>query len=289
MFEHQPLPDDVLPDGTTFGEATLRVMDVSRSLRFYRDMVGLNVLESSDAGAVLGGGKPFLRLEGDPRAVPHPVYSTGLYHLAILLPGRRALAEAVVRLVRANYLLQGAADHGVSEAYYLTDPDANGLELYSDRPRSAWRYRDGRVVMGSEALNEAALFGALRRGQPVPERVPADTRLGHLHLKVHRLDEAEVFYGGVLGFEETLRVPGALFMSAGGYHHHFGLNTWQSAGAPRPPERAVGLRRFVLAVPASGLLVLAARLGRRGVVYRREGEAFLLDDPWGHEIELRPA
>lgn len=288
MF-NETLPDDILPDGTTFGAATLRVTDLARALRFYHGILGLKVFESSDTGAALGGGKPFLRLEGDPEAVPHPVYSTGLYHLAILLPSRRALAEAVVRLVQANYLLQGTADHGVSEAYYLTDPDANGLELYCDRPRSAWRYRNGRVEMGTEALDEPALFRTLRRGQPVPEAVPADTRLGHLHLKVHRIDVAEAFYGGVLGFEETLRMPGALFMSVGGYHHHLGFNTWQSAGAARPPAKAVGLRRFSLLVPASGLLALEARLGRRGVAYRREGEAFLVEDPWGQVLELRPA
>ncbi len=275
---------DQLPDETAFGTLTLAVKDLPRSLAFYRDLLGLEPLETSETRAVLGVDAPILRLETNPDALRQPAYSTGLYHLAILFPDRRSLAEAVARLVRSGYPLRGASDHNVSEAFYLDDPDGNGLELYRDRPRSEWRFQDGRIVMTTDPIDEAGVFGALTPNEPMPERAPEGTRLGHVHLRVDDLGKAAAFYGGVLGFDEMARLPSALFMSAGGYHHHFGFNTWQSAGAPRPPENAVGLRGFTLTLPQDGIEALKGRLEQHGVGFQSEEDGFVFHDPWGHEV-----
>jgi catechol 2,3-dioxygenase len=178
------------------------------------------------------------------------VRTTGLYHVAIRYPGRQVLAQAFQRLVAHRWPFQGFSDHGVSEALYLADPDGNGLELYVDRAREHWAYRDGQIAMTTEPLDVEGLLAKARTDPATWTGLHPETDIGHVHLHVSDLAEAEAFYHGLLGLDVTQRgYPGALFLSAGGYHHHLGINTWAGVGAPPPPPDAVGLICFSLYVP----------------------------------------
>lgn len=245
-----------LPSDTRLGHVRLRVRDLDNALDFYHRVLGLRTIErDGDVAALSAAGAPpaLLVLEGRPEAPPRPRRSTGLYHFAILLPDRRALAQALLRLARRRWPLQGASDHLVSEALYLADPEGNGIELYADRPRDAWPVRpDGEIAMATEPLDLDALL--LEAGPAHDDDDGATLHpgavLGHVHLNVSDLGAAESFYHGVLGFDVTTRsYPGALFLAAGGYHHHIGANTWAGRGAPRPPAGAAGLVHFEVIVP----------------------------------------
>jgi catechol 2,3-dioxygenase len=201
------------------------------------------------------------------------------------------LARTLDRLANQGYPLQGAADHGVSEALYLTDPDGNGIEIYIDRPRDEWPRQDDQLQMGTDPLNIRAL---LNQSDGLWKGLPPDTRIGHVHLQVAHLDQAESFYCDVLGLELMQRYgPSALFLSAGGYHHHVGLNTWAGVGAPPPPPDAVGLRHFSIDLPDDKELArIAERLQAADIPFEpvavalREGVAKLVRDPSGNGIVL---
>ncbi len=194
---------------------------------------------------------PLLSLVGDGSAPPRDPRQTGLYHFAILVPTRRDLAVALVRLAQGGWQLDGASDHLVSEALYLSDPDGNGIEIYRDRPRAEWRRGpDGQLSMATLPLDLDDLLGELQTApvDPVGDaQMPDGTRIGHVHLQVAELEQTEAFYAGVLGFDVMVRgYPGALFVAAGGYHHHVGLNTWHSRGGSTPPSGGIGLRAYEL-------------------------------------------
>jgi catechol 2,3-dioxygenase len=238
------------------------------------------------------GERPLIELRADGSASPLNRRSPGMYHLAILMPSRLELALALGRLAQARWPLDGASDHLVSEALYLSDPDENGIEIYRDRPREQWRYRDGGLEMATRPLDIDSLLGELRSASEVPELAPPGTRIGHVHLQVSDLNDAERFYSGVLGYDVVVRgYPGALFVSAGGYHHHLGLNTWHSAGAPPAVPGSVGLRSFEVALPSEAALgrvleqVHAAELPVEPVP---SGGA-LVRDPSGNAVLLRAA
>lgn len=283
-----------LPATTSIRQVRLRVADLERSLRFYRDLLGFRVLRAASGTAELsasGAGPAQVILEERPGARPKPPGTTGLYHVAILLPGRRELARLLRRLAGARWSFDGFSDHGVSEAVYLPDPDGNGLELYADRPRSAWRWQDGEVVMFTRPLDVEGLLAELGRAPERPDEPPLHprARIGHVHLHVADLARSEAFYGGLLGFEVTTRrYPGALFLAAGGYHHHLGLNIWAGEGAPPPPADAAGLVDFTVAVGDRSFLgQLARRLREAG--YEPEGEqdsALRVRDPDGTTVVL---
>jgi catechol 2,3-dioxygenase len=188
-----------------------------------------------------------IELHEDTSAVAKPRRSAGLFHFAILVPSRAALGRSLRRLVDQRYPLTGASDHLVSEALYLDDPDGLGIEIYRDRPRDEWqRLPDGSIAMATDPLDLQALLDEPGAGTPWPG-LEAATVMGHVHLHVPHLNSAEALYCGRIGFEPMLRgYPGALFVSAGGYHHHLGLNTWAGIGAPAPPGHAVGLRTFTI-------------------------------------------
>jgi catechol 2,3-dioxygenase len=250
------------------GHVHLAVRDLSGMRRFYRDVLGFREAWTDEERTVYlsaDGLYPFhVGLTAVPGGAP-PRRSTGLYHAAFLLPTRRALAQAVGRLVSQGVPLDGAADHLVSEAVYLRDPEGNGLELYADRPRERWARRDGQVLMATEPLD---LEGLLAEGGGGPGGgIDPGARLGHVHLRVSDLGRAEEFYHGTLGFDVTVRAyPGALFLSAGGYHHHIGVNVWGSLGASPPPPGSTGLRHFTVALPGRADLVRAVRRAEsRGV------------------------
>ncbi len=242
-----------LPGDTSLGWVKLRVADRERSLRFYRDVLGYQADLPDDRTAWLRPAADrsahFVLVEL-PGAVPRPRRSTGLYHAAILLPHRRELARVIRRLVDTGWPIGGAADHGVSEAIYLDDAEGNGLEIYADRPRSAWPTQGQQVAMYTDPLDIPDLLRELEADPRPWSAMPAEAGIGHVHLQVSDLDRAEEFYCGVLGFEVTQRsYPGALFVSAGGYHHHLGLNIWHSRHAGPPPEDAAGLIAFAVVIP----------------------------------------
>jgi catechol 2,3-dioxygenase len=241
-----------LPPGTHIAYAHLRVANLERSLQFYRDLLGFHAIDREDATLRLsatGQRPPEIILTGHPGAQPKPPRTTGLYHIAIRLPDRLALARVLHRLLESDWPLQGAADHLVSEAIYLPDPDGNGLELYTDRPRERWAWNGDQVAMATEALDVAGLLVEANRGGPWTG-IDLATDIGHVHLHVSDLKRAEAFYADLLGFDVTQRTyPGALFVAAGGYHHHVGLNTWAGRGAPPPPPDAAGLVAFGICLP----------------------------------------
>ncbi|HEY4996761.1 MAG TPA: VOC family protein, partial [Solirubrobacteraceae bacterium] len=231
------------------GAVQLAVSDLPRSVDFYERVLGLALHSADEDVALLGGDEPehaaleLLRL-ADPRQTPP--HSTGLFHVAWLHPTRATLASTVRRIAGAGWPIEGAADHGISEALYLSDPDGLGIEIYADRPRSQWqRPPDGRGVrMVTLALDIEDLL-AQWQDQPTMS-VARGTAIGHVHMKVSDVARAERFYRDVLGFEEQAQIPSAAFLSAGGYHHHIGLNSWQSRGGSPAPAGAPGLQRIDL-------------------------------------------
>ncbi|MGH2874050.1 MAG: VOC family protein, partial [Solirubrobacteraceae bacterium] len=263
---------------TRLGPVRLTVSDLGRARAFYEQVLGLRTRTLGDDGMAFGPPGPdapaLVELRADAFARRLDRRATGLFHLAILLPSRADLGHALLRIAQRRWPLDGASDHLVSEALYLSDPDGNGIELYHDRPRSKWRYDGGALQMATLPLDLGDVAGAA--GQPVPgakgappggghwaqETVPAGTTIGHVHLQVADLRETEAFYHGLLGFDVVVRgYPGALFVSAGGYHHHIGLNTWNSRGSGPPSPGSIGLRSYAIVLPdADELKRVLARL-----------------------------
>ena len=237
-----------LPSDAHIGQVSLTVRDLDRSVRFYRDVLGCHESKRAGRTSWLGpaGGRTLLELHENQGAIPKPRRSGGLYHFAILVPSRAALGRSLRRLADQRWPMTGASDHLVSEALYLDDPDGLGIEIYRDRPREEWPMSNGQLLMATNPLDLPSLID-----EPGEEAhwggLEAGTVMGHVHLHVPHLAAAEAFYCGEVGFAPTLRgYPGALFVAAGGYHHHLGLNTWAGVGAPPPPEQAVGLRSFTI-------------------------------------------
>jgi catechol 2,3-dioxygenase len=278
-----------LPADTAIGPVELIVRDLERSLDFYEGTIGLQGLDRQGAEATLGaGGEAILVLRGDPDAPERARGTTGLFHFAILVPSREELARSLVRLAKQRWPLSGASDHLVSEALYLADPDGIGIEIYRDRPRQDWPRDGGEVRMATIPLDlDSLLAQSGQRPGAKAEALAPGTRIGHVHLNVADLDASERFWCDLVGFEVTVRsYPGALFVSAGGYHHHVGLNTWNGAGAPAPPEGAIGLRRFAIAVPEDAAGEARERLLAAGVAVEGGDGAWRARDPAGTTVEL---
>jgi catechol 2,3-dioxygenase len=277
--------------GTSMGAVRLGVADLEEVRDFYRDTIGLSELEPDEGIVRLGtngdSGEALIELAGEPGAQPRPRGTSGLFHLAILVPRRADLARALQRVAESGWRLSGASDHLVSEALYLSDPEGNGIELYRDRPREEWPVRDGVLQMDTLPLDLDGVLGELRR-EDAGARMPAGTRMGHVHLNVGDLTAAEAFYSGALGFDVMVRgYPGALFVSAGGYHHHLGLNTWAGEGAPPPPPGTRGLRQFEVKLPGPDHLAAEEdRLREAGFEPVREGDRVRVTDPAGNGVVL---
>jgi catechol 2,3-dioxygenase len=285
-----------MPADTHIGRVHLRVSDLERALAFYRELLGFRRAGEQDGTVFLsaGGKAPAqLLLTEEPGARRKPRGTTGLYHVAIRFPDRRALAQTFRRLVEQRWPFQGFADHLVSEALYLADPDANGLELYVDRPREQWRRRNGQIEMATDPLDVEALLAEATGDATAGMAAHPATDIGHVHLQVSDLARAEAFYSGLLGLDVTQRgYPGALFLSAGGYHHHLGLNVWAGPGAPPPPPDAVGLISFALTLPdGDAWRALQERIRVSGLEtedrrYQGHAASALLRDPDGNGVEL---
>ncbi len=278
------------PDGTQMDTVELLVRDLDAMTSYYRDAVTLDVLEQSGATAVLGRGTQrimTLRQERDlPTANPR---GAGLYHTAILFQDPQQLASSLFQMAqRVPQTFTGSADHLVSEAFYFTDPEGNGLELYHDRPRDQWQLLPGGgVVMDSLPLDPNAF---LHRWLDEDAGRSGDTAaIGHVHLQVGDIPTAKRFYVDVLGLDVTADLGSALFVSAGGYHHHIGMNTWQSAGAG-PRAASLGLGDVRIQVPTrDDVEAMAERVRGHGIERADDGRSLHLADPWGTRLVISPA
>ena len=277
----------MIDPGTTIGSIHLTIADLGRSIRFYEAHLGFTVHRRDDRTAWLGAGGPDLLVLTQCESAPRVRGTTGLYHFAILVPSRADLARSLRRLVVTETVMQGAADHGVSEALYLSDLDGNGIEIYRDRPRSEWPYVGGHLRMGADPMDFDNLL-AEKSGPGDGAGLAGGTVIGHVHLHVRSLADAERFYVNLLGFDLMQRYgPSALFVSAGGYHHHIGLNTWAGVGAPPPPPGAIGLRHFVVKMPsAPALAATSERLRAAAIPTESVGEGLLVHDPADNAILL---
>jgi catechol 2,3-dioxygenase len=280
----------MIPPDTSIGKVRLRVADIDDLTAFYERVIGLDAVEREGGLTRLGpaGGEPLIELVSAPDAPRTPSFSTGLFHLAILVPDRAELARSLQRLAAAGWRLTGASDHLVSEALYLQDPEGNGIEIYRDRPREEWRRNGDELAMATLPLDLESVLGELQNGDAPGEGMPAGTTMGHVHLQAADIPAAQAFYNGALGLDVMVRsYPGALFLSAGGYHHHLGLNTWQSQGAPPPPEGALGLDHYELVLPSTEERDSAAdRLAQAGADSQRTDEGVLATDPSGNRVLL---
>ena len=284
-----------LPNETQIGRVVLQVAELERSLAYYEKVLGLRVIAREGERAVLGphgDTRPLVELRQRTGARPVPRRGRlGLYHFAILLPERAALGRFLAHLEEIG-AYAGMSDHFVSEAIYLTDPDGLGIEVYADRPRSAWTHHDRQLTMTTIPLDEESLLAAAK-ASPGGLRwsgMPAGTVMGHVHLYVSDLERAARFYHVGLGLDKVVwNYPGALFLSAGGYHHHLGTNTW-AAGAPLAEPDDARLLEWELLLPSASDVDGAARsLTSAGAAPQADGESWRATDPWGTTLRLLTA
>jgi catechol 2,3-dioxygenase len=268
----------------------LSVADLSRSVDYYSNAVGLTVNSRSDGGARLGvTDRDLVVLSEQPGARPGRGTTTGLFHLALLLPSRRDLGTWLAHAAGSDVRLTGASDHFVSEALYLRDPDGHGIEIYADRPRSEWTHLpDGSLNIGTVPLD---LHDLMRDHDPSFSGLPGGTVMGHIHLQVAHLVEARQFYSDAIGLDLMIEIPGqASFLASGGYHHHLGLNVWAGVGAPPPPPDQAALQRAVFVVSGEDELdAIEARLSDDGAEPVRSDGRMLVADPSRNPLELRAA
>ncbi len=277
-------PQAALPAALTLGPVHLTITDLERAIAWYERALGLRVHASEGRTAELGDGeRSVLVLYEDPDAAPAGRHA-GLYHYALLYPTRAALARAALRLAATRTPIEGASDHHTHEAIYLPDADGNGIELAWDRPRAAWPADLG-YGGRPDPLDFASLMATVEGEEPAPHVDPG-LRIGHLHLHVGDVEQAIAFYCGLVGFEVQVNLGSAAFVSAGGYHHHLGLNVWRGQGVGAPPAHTVGLRHWTVGLPQSADVDgVRARLERAGVATTDAETGFEVDDPWS--IRLR--
>ena len=283
-----------LPAATRLGQVRLQVADLTRSVSFYQDVLGLRVINGDGPRAVLaaeGDDTPLVELRELPGARPVPRKGAlGLYHFAILLPDRPSLGRFVRHLGEIG-VRAGAGDHLVSESFYLQDPDNLGIEVYADRPRSSWRRVGRELMMATDAVDVGGLLQAA--GEASWTGAPAGTTMGHIHLHVGDLEQADAFYSQSVGFDRTVwHYPGALFLAAGGYHHHLGTNTWAGPGATPPQTDDARLLEWTIVLP-DRTSVSAVRESLTIHNYETVGEGppsqspdLVTRDPWGTQLRF---
>jgi catechol 2,3-dioxygenase len=274
--------DRRIAPSTRMGAVHLTVSDLGRSLAYWQGDVGLRALGREGPVARLGtGGEDLVVLHEHPGAPPVRGH-TGLFHLALLVPERTDLARWLVHAAGDRLQLSGMSDHLVSEAIYLYDPDGHGIEIYADRPRSTWTREGERIAIDTLPLDVDDLIGSLHdEPQGAFDGLPGGTTMGHVHLHVRDVAEADAFYGGVLGFDVTAHYgTAATFLSAGGYHHHLGANVWAGRGATPPPPGSASLRHATIVLPdAAELERVAARVAGAGQDAVPDGDGLVIRDP----------
>jgi len=270
------------------GMVTIRVRKLDSVTDFYRDVLGLSVMERSATGATLGaGGVNLVALEAHPDAATEARNAAGLYHTAFLMPTRKDLARWLVNAAIHRVPLTGFADHRVSESVYLDDPEGNGIEVYADRAPELWKWEAGSVAMATDQLDIDGLLALADTHTTNYAKAPDDLRIGHMHLRVGDLEQADRFYGGTIGLDPTRKRSGAAFLSSGRYHHHLAINVWQSAGAGPRDATATGLAWFSLEVAASEILqAQQERLRQAGAPAAAIENGIETSDPWGTKLRL---
>ena len=270
------------------GMVTMRVRNVDLVADFYRDVIGLTVMERSATDALLGaGGVRLLALEAHPQAATEARNAAGLYHTAFLMPTRKDLARWLVHVAINRVPLTGFADHRVSESIYLDDPEGNGIEVYADRDPSLWQWNEGTVTMATDQLDIDGLASLTDTRKSNYSSAPDGLRVGHVHLRVGDIAKAESFYRGTIGLDPTRRRDGASFLSSGRYHHHVALNIWESAGAGPRDEAATGLAWFSFEVEKPDLFAAQEqRLRQAGAEVVKFTNGLEATDPWGTRIRI---
>lgn len=274
---------------TTFvGHVKVKVENLQRSIQFYTDVLGFDILEQTASIVKLttDGKTSFLSLEKPENVIPKQGRTTGLYHFALLLPSQSDLANIVVHLIEKGIRF-GSSDHLVSEALYLHDPDGNEIEIYRDRTPSEWNWNHDEVAMAVDPLDFENLLTHATSGRPWG-KMPAETVMGHIHLHVSELKKTEEFYVKGLGMDVVNRYGAqALFLSYGNYHHHIGVNTWNGVGAPAPAKNSVGLESFTLIFDNEEARKQAVtNLQQIGAEVSEENNKYITMDPSGNRIEL---
>ncbi len=270
---------------TEIGSVRLAVKDLSGMRNFYREIIGLRIFNQDQDSVTLGvGDLPLVELISNPEGISHP-NSTGLFHIAILLPNRQELGRWLKHLISTGYPLDGVGDHLVSEALYLSDPEGNGIEIYRDRPKETWQYIDGQIQMDTKSVDLESLLG-----EASPEMfsgLPDGTKIGHIHLQVNSVAKTAAFYQDVLGFDLIAKLPGAGFLSAGGYHHHIGMNTWRSMGGGIAPADSLGLVDYQIVLPSSlSQESIVNKLSSHQIEFSQQNGTLRVQDPAGIWIEF---
>jgi catechol 2,3-dioxygenase len=270
------------------GMVTLRVRDLDKVADYYRDAIGLTVMARTETGALLGsGGVPLLNLQRRENAAREARNAAGLYHTAFLMPTRKDLGRWLVHAAKNRITLSGFADHLVSESVYLDDPEGNGIEVYADRAPELWKWEAGSVAMATDQLDIDGLLALAGTHTTNYAKAPDGLRIGHMHLRVGDLEQADRFYAGTIGFAQTRKRTGAAFLSSGRYHHHLGINVWQSAGAGARDDAATGLAWFSLEIEAQQILeAQVQRLRQAGAPAEAITNGIETADPWGTRVRL---
>jgi len=268
------------------GEVHLIVSNLERSVEFYQQLIGFDILttEPNKTTLTTDGRTSLLVLEEAKDSVERPFGTTGLYHFAILLPDRSSLANMLLHLDNSGYPVQGAANHQYSDALYLADPDENGVEIYVDLPPETWeRNQAGEYVGGSYPIDFEKL---IEEAAPSWTGLPKNTRIGHMHLQVAELEMTEQFYVDGLGFDITTKGDGSLFLSKDHYHHHIALNTWSGTNLPAPPDNSRGLKKFTIIFTQEEIDEAKLQLQRLDIHFEDSNGTLLIEDPSGNKIEI---
>ena len=269
------------------GAVGLKVREIEGVTAFYRDALGLAVLDRTNERTTLGaGGVPFVHLGHRPDAMPDDPREAGLYHTAFLMPTRGDLARWILHVARRKVALTGASDHAVSEAFYLDDPEGNGVEVYYDRPAETWEWTGSDLKITTDPLDIDSILREVAPGATYPS-APDGLRIGHVHLRVGDVARAEAFYRDALGLDVTRRRHGATFMSLGRYHHHIAANVWHSAAAGERNENRAGLSWLALeAADATAFDAAKARLAQAGAELAATSAGIATADPWGTRLRI---
>lgn len=269
------------------GRAHLVVTDLDTASKFYQDIIGLTVLDKSASGVLLGAhGLPLLQLTTGNGVTRAPRQSAGLFHTAFLMPNRAELAHWLANAAHKGVQLDGASDHLVSEALYLSDPEGNGIEIYRDRTPEEWTYLpDATVQMATERLDLQALYDSAPKSEW--HGMAPGSSVGHIHLQVGDIPQADAFYRDVLGLKIMARYPGASFFASGGYHHHIAANIWNSRGAKARQDNMTGLSDYSVRFNDKEALTKAlAALEAQEIATTKTAEGHALKDPWGIGLTL---